>query len=221
MEQILGYTTGDCGLGRSPISLLRWSPKMQWFIALAFGLIIAPSLTFASEPSRAQCECRPLAGEREKANYFSTIDNASLCVNVGSNNAHPMCRVKVYCLSDGTGPGCKQHPQLRDLPSKIASGSENEARDFTNGATTLLDDFLKTTSFKPPFAPADISALLTSQADQVRKCMSNYLAGRTETIGKPFADKVVCKSDKATSSLAIVVFLNNGWFAYEFATLRR
>ena len=71
-------------------------------MTILFGAI---QVAATQPPSWGQCSCpistNPDAGDAQ----YSTITNASLCVN--ASGPRPLCRIQVRCLQDGTGPNCK------------------------------------------------------------------------------------------------------------------
>ncbi len=99
-------------------------PRATLSLAItALILLGCVQLATAQPPTWGQCSC-PVTDNPEAENAkYSTITNASLCVNAESRT--PICRIEVRCLQDGTGPNCGSLAQsnwtLMELRSALDS----------------------------------------------------------------------------------------------------
>jgi hypothetical protein len=151
------------------------------------GLYVLPallSLVFtgsdlrAQEPSTAQCTCRPGA-VRGAEDQYSAIDNGSLCVGVTTQGAHPVCRITVYCLSDGTGKGCPAYNKgnaAADAALFKPEEFQDLLKDFVSTLQEALQFGIDAYHTSLPVEPSQIGGDLMnpSNLDALRACMASF-----------------------------------------------
>jgi hypothetical protein len=184
--------------------------------ALTSG-IPAPALE-GKEPSYAQCECKPL--ERDRADFFSTIKNASLCVSTGADNHTPRCAITVYCLSDGTGPGCSNHPGRQNGMVDQVTRGDIPISSFIDFAVVLFEDHQRRDGPRIDLSSTSLRDLLMRSADRLMHCFKIFGSGERLVLGDRRNDQVLCALRPAHNSLVVVTYQAERWFALEFSRLR-
>jgi hypothetical protein len=188
--------------------------------ALVAALTTAsPTQTSQSrEPSYAQCECKPL--ERDRAEYYSTIKNASLCVSTGADNHTPRCSITIYCLSEGIGPRCRDHPGQRNGIAFQATIGAIPLDAFVDFAVSLFEDHQRREGPRIDLSSAVVRDALTKNAGRLVTCFKMFFDRLAAVEGDRARDRVVCASRPASGSLAIVTYEADRWFALEFSSPR-
>ncbi len=88
-------------------------------IIAALVLLGKSEIAFAQPATWGQCSCPVTESPNAGSARYSTITNASLCVNAQSHT--PICRIEVRCLQDGTGPDCGNLAQSNWSPNELQS----------------------------------------------------------------------------------------------------
>lgn len=139
--------------------------RIHLLILLLVLFFLDASVSIGAQPTWGQCSC-PAVKDPDAPSRYSTISNASLCVNTVGTEPEPLCAIVVHCLDDGqTGPNCGDHPRNRGWPGP------NEAisllPELTRQHYALLGE-------DPPFDADQIVIILKENYSVWKECWDRF-----------------------------------------------
>ena len=174
-------------------------PKLFRSLTRAVTLTLSLSLLLfefvptaqATPPSWGQCSC-PVSAQPKSGNAkYSTIVNASLCVN--ASGEQPICRIEVRCLNDGSGPDCAHRASsnwtVNDLVAALSRLTESTFSAHDNLYGELLSKI--TTN--------------TKNIDWMTECFNRFQT-RSDNDREP-----VFQSWLSPNKTATCVYTESGW----------
>ena len=112
-------------------------PTIATWLATVFLFLGATQEAAAQPPTWGQCSC-PVTTDPDAGNaQYSTITNATLCVN--ASGPRPMCRIEVRCLKDGTGPNCRERAKSNWAKNDLSSTIDFLTRSIFESEPELIE----------------------------------------------------------------------------------
>ena len=141
-----------------------WVVYVTVFV-LSFGIIEDVA---SEESSWGQCSCPVSTTPDANDAKYSTITNATLCINAAGKK--PICRIEVRCLRGGNGPNCEQNATERWNQSSM-----HKAIDVLT-VSVFGDRTEPTNKLRGIYLPTFDKAIRTGEWQGLTECISAFLS---------------------------------------------